>query len=87
MTMFKPTDDQLLDEYVLDQALMWMVTLQSGVSGAAEQHACAAWRNANPQHELAWQRLTGLMVRMICALGLSPGLAALSVRGWISKAF
>ncbi|WP_339425904.1 DUF4880 domain-containing protein [Pseudomonas proteolytica] len=60
MTMFQPADDQLLDEYVLDQALMWMVTLQSGVSGAAEQRACAAWRNANPQHELAWQRLTGL---------------------------
>ncbi|MGL5997191.1 MAG: DUF4880 domain-containing protein [Pseudomonas proteolytica] len=60
MTMFQPADDQLLDEYVLDQALMWMVTLQSGVSGAAEQRACAAWRNANPQHELAWQRLTSL---------------------------
>lgn len=43
MTMFQPADDQLLDEYVLDQALMWMVTLQSGVSGAVEQQACAAW--------------------------------------------
>ena len=60
MTLFQPADDQLLDEYVLDQALMWMVTLQSGVSGAVEQQACAAWRNANPHHELAWQRLTGL---------------------------
>lgn len=52
--------DQPLDESVLDQALIWMVTLQSGTSSAADQQACQQWRNENPQHELAWQRLVGL---------------------------
>ncbi|MCI8209740.1 transcriptional regulator [Pseudomonas sp. S25] len=52
--------DQSVDESVLDQALSWMVTLQSGTSGVAEQRACQQWRNESPQHELAWQRLVGL---------------------------
>jgi len=60
MNRFKSANDQPLDECVLDQALNWMVALQSGTCGAAEQHACQQWRNENPQHELAWQRLAGL---------------------------
>ncbi|ONH52760.1 FecR family protein [Pseudomonas cedrina] len=60
MNRFKPNHDQPLDEGVLDQALNWMVALQSGTCGAAEQYACQQWRNDNPQHELAWQRLAGL---------------------------
>lgn len=60
MNRFKSANDQPLDEQVLDQALNWMVALQSGTSGAAEQHACQQWRNEHPQHELAWQRLAGL---------------------------
>ena len=51
---------EALEECVLEQALYWMVTLQSGTSGTAEQHACQQWRNEHPQHELAWQRLVGL---------------------------
>lgn len=60
MKRFKPANDQPLDERVLDQALNWMVALQSGTCGATEQHACQQWRNEHPQHELAWQRLAGL---------------------------
>jgi transmembrane sensor len=60
MNRFKVANDQPLDESVLDQALNWMVALQSGTSSAAEQQACQHWRNENPQHELAWQRLAGL---------------------------
>lgn len=60
MNRFKPANNQPLDEHVLDQALNWMVALQSGTCGAAEQQACQQWRNDNPQHELAWQRLAGL---------------------------
>ncbi len=60
MNRFKVANDQPLDENVLDQALNWMVALQSGTSSAAEQQACQHWRNENPQHELAWQRLAGL---------------------------
>lgn len=64
MSRFKVGNDQPLDACVLDQALNWMVTLQSGTSGAAEQQACQQWRNENPQHELAWQRLAGLSREM-----------------------
>lgn len=60
MNRFKPANEQPLDERVLDQALNWIVALQSGTCGAAEHHACQQWRNENPQHELAWQRLAGL---------------------------
>lgn len=44
----------------MEQALHWMVTLQSGTSSAAEQVACQAWREADARHELAWQRLAAL---------------------------
>ena len=60
MNRLPAASDQALDERVLDEALHWIVTLQSGTSDAAEQHACQQWRNENPQHELAWQRLAGL---------------------------
>ena len=60
MNRLRAASDQALDESVLEQALNWMVTLQSGTCDAAEQHACQQWRNENPQHELAWQRLAGL---------------------------
>lgn len=50
----------MLDEQVLEQALQWMVLLQSGVSSDDERKACDAWRARNASHELAWQRLAGL---------------------------
>lgn len=60
MKAFKPDDHQPLDKAVVEQAMVWMVALQSGTSGAAEHQACRHWRNENPQHELAWQRVAGL---------------------------
>lgn len=60
MSRFARIDNQPLDPGVVEQAMLWMVTLQSGVSSLAEQQACQHWRNENPQHELAWQRLAGL---------------------------
>lgn len=60
MNRFKTASDQPVEKRVLDQALAWMVTLQSGTCGPAEQQACQQWRNESPQHELAWQRLAGL---------------------------
>ncbi|MHA6194642.1 DUF4880 domain-containing protein [Pseudomonas wadenswilerensis] len=60
MKLFQPVDQQPVDEQVLEQALHWMVRLQSGVSSAEERLACDAWRARHPAHELAWQRLTGL---------------------------
>lgn len=60
MKLFQPQDRQAVDPQVLEQALHWMVLLQSGVSSAGERQACAAWRAQSEAHELAWQRLVGL---------------------------
>lgn len=61
MNAFQPVDDQgALEQQVLDQALEWLVLLQSGISPPEQQAACLAWRRADPQHELAWQRLAGI---------------------------
>lgn len=61
MNAFQPVDDQgAVEQQVLDQALEWLVLLQSGISPPEQQAACLAWRRADPQHELAWQRLAGI---------------------------
>ncbi len=60
MKPFQPLQRQSIDEQVLEQALHWMVLLQSGVSSAADQQACDAWRAQDAAHELAWQRLASL---------------------------
>lgn len=61
MNAFQPVDDQgAVEQRVLEQALEWLVLLQSGLSNPEQQAACLAWRRADPQHELAWQRLAGI---------------------------
>lgn len=45
---------------VLEQAMDWLVALQSGVADAEELAACAQWRAADPEHERAWRRLDTL---------------------------
>lgn len=60
MKLFQPVDQQPVDEQVLEQALHWMVLVQSGVNTADERFACEAWRAQHPAHELAWQRLAAL---------------------------
>lgn len=60
MSRFQATSAQPLDQDVIDQAMLWMVTLQSGISTEAERLACQQWRAQSLAHEMAWQRLTGL---------------------------
>ncbi|MEB0207226.1 DUF4880 domain-containing protein [Pseudomonas sp. CCC3.1] len=60
MSLFEPANAQRLDQDVVEQAMLWMVTLQSGVCSEAEHQACYNWRKQSPAHEMAWQRLTGL---------------------------
>lgn len=60
MSLFEPGNAQRLDQDVVEQALQWMVIVQSGVSTEAERQACQHWRTQSPQHEMAWLRLTGL---------------------------
>ncbi|ALM86233.1 FecR domain-containing protein [Bordetella sp. N] len=45
---------------VVTQAAVWAATLQSGVATEAERCACLRWRQAHPEHERAWCRMTGL---------------------------
>ncbi len=42
---------------VLDQAIMWMVRLQSGYADEHALQGCLHWRKLHPLHEAAWQAL------------------------------
>ncbi|KSW22745.1 MULTISPECIES: FecR family protein [unclassified Pseudomonas] len=46
-----------LPDAVLDQAIGWLVRLQSGYADEYTQAACLQWRHAHPLHETAWQAL------------------------------
>ncbi|MDO8304708.1 FecR domain-containing protein [Herminiimonas sp.] len=61
-TLFAPRSDtgDHIDPAIVKQAIVWLVTLQSGAVNEADRHACAAWRNADAKHEQAWQRLNTL---------------------------
>lgn len=78
MSRFEPADTRSLDNRVVEQALHWMVALQSGTSSAAEQQACQRWREESTQHELAWQRLAGLNQELRDS---TRGLSASGARG------
>lgn len=42
---------------VLEQAIDWLVRLDSGMAAEADRAACEAWRSRSPLHERAWQQL------------------------------
>ena len=46
-----------LPDEVLDQAIMWLVRLQSGYADEQAIQECLAWRQRHPLHETAWQAL------------------------------
>ncbi|QHG65097.1 DUF4880 domain-containing protein [Pseudomonas putida] len=68
-------NEPVLDPAVVEQAMLWLVRLQSGACSEAEQQACQRWRLQNSTHELAWQRLNGL------GQGLREGTHGLSAQG------
>lgn len=45
-----------VDPRAARQAAQWLVRLHAGDMSEADRQACAAWRAAHPDHELAWQR-------------------------------
>ncbi len=61
-TLFTPVPDTRdhIDQAIVKQAIVWLVTLQSGAVSEADRRACATWRNADIRHEQAWQRLNTL---------------------------
>ncbi|MPS48719.1 FecR family protein [Methylobacillus sp.] len=46
------------DTALVKQAIDWLIKLQNNKENAAVIAACTAWRQADPQHELAWQRVS-----------------------------
>jgi len=54
---------------VIEEAIRWMVTLQSGHASPEDYEACERWQEAHPLHQLAWDRLGQLdqQVRQIPA--------------------
>ncbi|MDQ8023673.1 MAG: FecR domain-containing protein [Moraxellaceae bacterium] len=50
----------LLPDGLLDTAVTWLVRLESGAATQAEHSACAAWRQADPLHERAWQQVRAI---------------------------
>lgn len=52
------------DESAVQQAIAWMVRLQSGAATRADHEACSHWRAARADHEQAWMRLEALGTRV-----------------------
>src|SRR5687767_10094708 len=53
-----------LDADVVDRASEWLVKMWSGAATPEDHEACARWRAAHADHELAWQRLCALDQRL-----------------------
>jgi len=58
------SDTAVPGDDVVMAAIDWMVRLQSGSATDHDHEACRRWRAAQPQHELAWQRLQSLSERV-----------------------
>lgn len=52
------------DSPLIEQAIRWRVTLESGFATAADERACADWRAADTRHEQVWQMLGSIGERL-----------------------
>lgn len=57
-----------MDRGIIRQAAMWAARIQAG-AGQQDQESCCRWRAADPRHEIAWQRVTGLGMMLQDNLG------------------
>ncbi|WP_166642992.1 FecR domain-containing protein [Alcanivorax sp. 24] len=64
-----------LTESVIKTAIAWRIRLESGLARPSDEQACRHWRDADPAHELAWQRLGKLDSVFHDAAGKAPALA------------
>ena len=82
--LFRPAADapRPIDSAVVDQAVAWLVKIQSGGASAADSAACDIWRQAHPDHERAWLRLCGLGRDLREGTqGVAPQIARSALRG------
>lgn len=53
-----------IDQELVNQAIAWSVKLRLHVANAKELQAFHTWRQANPAHEAAWQRIESMQKDM-----------------------
>lgn len=66
---------------ILDEAIAWVVRLESGRADERTRQACAAWRAAHPAHEQAWQRLQAWGREFPAQPAVAPELALRTLEG------
>jgi len=64
-----------MTDKVLDQAIDWLVKLESSQHAPSVSAACMAWRQADPRHEARWQALLEAQACFPLARELPPGIA------------
>lgn len=64
-----------MTDKVVDQAIDWLVKLESSQHAAPVSAACLAWRQADPRHEASWQALHEAQACFPLARELPPGVA------------
>lgn len=64
-----------MTDKVLDQAIGWLVKLESSQHAPALCAACLAWRQADPRHEATWQALQEAQTCFTQARELPAGVA------------
>ncbi|MGE8061088.1 FecR domain-containing protein [Pseudomonas sp. NPDC089547] len=64
-----------MTDKVLDQAIDWLVKLESSQHAPALLAACLAWRQADPRHEVTWQALHEAQTCFSQARALPAGVA------------
>ncbi len=66
---------------VVQQTIAWMVRLQSGNASPTAWDECRRWREAAPEHALAWERLQGIQNQFSGMPAMPPSLAQRTLEG------
>ncbi|OZY85602.1 hypothetical protein CBP51_00685 [Cellvibrio mixtus] len=79
--MSSPVQNTSLPQAVITQAIAWRVRLEAGGNTSElEQAACQQWRNSDPLHALAWERLAQIETPFAQVASKAPGLAQATLR-------
>ncbi|WP_416208695.1 FecR domain-containing protein [Janthinobacterium sp. GMG1] len=82
-TVAEPAAPAAIREEVQQQAAEWLTVLMSSEASKAEHAAWQRWREADPEHERAWQHIDAVTQRIN---GLHRGAAAQALAGTQQKA-
>lgn len=76
-------DSQLSDP--INQACLWVARLWADDASNADHEACQQWREADPQHEQAWQQLMSLQTQLRSLPDRQIGSKVLRSRSGLSR--